>query len=266
MTRIGDIWVEHHGEGPAVLLLGGLGDTVESWQLQLDALADRYHLIAPDNRGAGRSGPLDDGMTMATMADDAAEVLRALDVPAAHVAGFSGGSLVAQELAIRHPDVVRSLVLLSTWARADAYLRAVFGSWRLFVAGAPDERTFLEAFYVWVYTPRAHADGTVARFVEEVMAFPHKQSDEQFLRQLHALVTFDSTDRLAAISAPTLVLAGGSDIMVRADHGRAVAEAIPAASFELLPGEAHQPFQEVPDLFNARVDAFWRGVPDSSPT
>jgi pimeloyl-ACP methyl ester carboxylesterase len=96
---------------------------------------------------------------------------------------------------------------VSTWARADAYIRAVF--WRLLVAAAPDEHTFLEAFYVWVYTPRAHADGTVARFLAEVMAFPHKQSDEQFLRQLDAIAAFDSTGRLASINAPTLVLAGG---------------------------------------------------------
>ncbi|WP_418605977.1 Atu1372/SO_1960 family protein [Georgenia sp. SUBG003] len=52
MTRIGDIWVEHHGEGPAVLLLGGLGDTVESWQLQLDALADRFTGKVGDTAGA----------------------------------------------------------------------------------------------------------------------------------------------------------------------------------------------------------------------
>jgi pimeloyl-ACP methyl ester carboxylesterase len=58
------------------------------------------------------------------MADDAAQVLRALEVPSAHVAGFSGGSVIAQELALRHPELVRSLVLQSTWPVPDAYLRA----------------------------------------------------------------------------------------------------------------------------------------------
>ena len=103
-----EIYVEHVGHGPDVLLIGGLGDTVESWQFQLDGLADRYRLTAFDNRGAGRT-PMPAGpVTVEAMADDDAGVLRALDIPAAHVAGFSGGSVIAQELTLRPPELVRS--------------------------------------------------------------------------------------------------------------------------------------------------------------
>jgi 3-oxoadipate enol-lactonase len=86
-----DVWTEQVGAGADVLLLGGLGDTVESWQLQLDGLADRYRLVAFDNRGAGRTAA-DGPLSAASMADDAARVLRALEVPSAHVAGFSLGA------------------------------------------------------------------------------------------------------------------------------------------------------------------------------
>ncbi|EFL36646.1 conserved hypothetical protein, partial [Streptomyces viridochromogenes DSM 40736] len=161
------LWAERRGQGPDVLLVSGLGDPAEAWQSQLDGLADRYRITAFDNRGVGRT-PLPEGpLSVPGMADDAAALLRALDVPAAHVTGFSGGSFIAQEMALRHPGLVRSLVLMSTMARPDPYFRAVARFWHWMAERAPSERAMLEAFFLWVYTPRAHADGMVDRFVEE---------------------------------------------------------------------------------------------------
>jgi len=255
-----DMWVERQGAGPDVLLIAGLGDPAEAWQFQLDGLADRYRLTAYDNRGMGRTPLPAEPFSVATMADDAAALLRALDVPAAHVAGFSGGSAIAQELALRHPGLVRSLVLVSTWARADAFLRAAVKSWRWLPEVAPTERAFLEAFYLWLYTPRAHEDGTVEKIIEEVLAFPHQPSTEAIQRTIDALGAHDTTSRLSNIAVPTLVLAGGLDMITPPRYGRVVADAIPGARFEVLAEEAHQPFQEVPDLFNITVDTFWRQV------
>ena len=186
-----DIWTEQVGEGPDVLLIGGLGDTVESWQFQLDGLADRYRLTAFDNRGAGRTAMPEGPVSVEAMADDAAGVLQALEIPSAHVAGFSGGSIIAQELAIRHSELVRSLVLQSTWPVMDPYLR----SWCLFVRWlvevAPSERAFLEGFFLDIYTARAHNNGSVDQIIEEVLAFPHKQSTEDLQRFLDAFIVHD---------------------------------------------------------------------------
>ena len=255
-----DIWTEQVGEGPDVLLIGGLGDTVESWQFQLDGLRERYRLTAFDNRGAGRTAMPDGPLTVEMMADDAAAVLRAVDIRAAHVAGFSGGSIISQELAHRNPELVRSLVLQSTWPVMDRFFRSWCRFVHRFVDAAPSERAFLEDFYLWIYTARAHNDGTVDQFIEEVLAFPHKQSNEDAQSFLDALIDHDTSDRLLQIGAPTLVLAGGRDPTSRPELCRAVAELIPGAQFEVLEEEAHQPFQEIPDEWNARVDAFWREV------
>ena len=253
-----DLWVEQYGEGPDVLLIGGLGDPIESWQSQIDGLSDRYRITAFDNRGMGRS-PLPDGpLTIPSMAEDAADVLRALEIESAHVTGFSGGSVIAQELALRHPDLVRSLVLMSTWARPDSYWRAMVESWRWMAEFAPDERSFLESFFVWVYTHRAHEDGTVAQIIDESLEFPYPASVEAIQRTIDALLVHETADRLHRVTAPTVVLAGGEDLITPPQYGRQVAELIPGATFEVLEGEAHQPFQEVPETFNARVDAFWR--------
>jgi 3-oxoadipate enol-lactonase len=255
-----EIYAEQVGRGPDVLLIGGLGDTVESWQFQLEALADRYRLTAFDNRGAGRTAMPEGPLSVEAMADDAAAVLRALGIRSAHVAGFSGGSIIAQEIALRHPDVVRSLVLQSTWPAMDPFAVRWVRFVRWLVENAPSERAFLEWFFQWIYTPRAHNDGTVDQIIEEVLAFPHGQAPEDTQRTLDAFLGHETRDRLPQIAAPALVLAGGLDMTSRPELCREVAELIPGARFEVLPEESHQPFQEVPDEWNARVDAFWREV------
>ena len=255
-----EIFTERRGQGPDVLLIAGLGDPAEAWQPQLDGLSYRYLVTAFDNRGAGRT-PLPEGrLSASAMADDVAALLRTLEVPSAHVAGFSMGSAIAQELALRHPELVRSLVLMSTYARPDALWRSQLNFWRWLAEVAPSERAFFEGFFTWVYTPRAHADGTVDQIVTEALAFPHQQSVEAFQAQVDVCLAHDTADRLSDIAAPTLVLSGELDNILPPRVGRSVAEAIPKARFEIMPGQAHQPFQEVPDEWNARVDAFWREV------
>ena len=147
-----------------------------------------------------------------------------------------------------------------TWARSDAFFRATLKSWRWLPEAAPSERAFLEAFYVWIYTPRAHEDGTVEKIIEDVLAFPYQPSTEAIQRSIDAFVAHDTVSRLPQIAVPTLVLAGGLDLITPPRYGRVVADAIPDARFEVLAEEAHQPFPEVPALFNARVDGFWRQV------
>jgi pimeloyl-ACP methyl ester carboxylesterase len=142
----------------------------------------------------------------------------------------------------------------------DAYLRrwATFIRW--LAGAAPSERDFLEDFFLAIYTPRAHNDGTVDAIIDEALAFPYKQSPEVTQQTLDAFMAHRTIDRLHRISAPTLVLAGGIDATAHPALGRAVADAIPGALFEIQDGESHEPLQEVPDQWNARVDAFWQDV------
>ena len=211
-----EIWTEQVGEGPDVLLIGGLGDTVESWQFQLDGLADRYRMTAFDNRGAGRTAMPEGQPTVEAMADDAAAVLRGLNIFSAHIAGFSGGSIIAQELTLRHPKLVRSLVLQSTWLAMDEYMKTLARSIHWQATLAPDERAFLECFFLLVYTPRARNSGMVSQIIEDALAFPHQQSTAEFLKFLDAFVVHETAGRLGQINAPTecargRVLAGGGE-------------------------------------------------------
>ena len=125
---------------------------------------------------------------------------------------------------------------------------------------APSERAFLEAFYTWIYTPRAHENGTVRQLIDEALEFPYPTSMETMQRTIDVYLAHQDVDRLAEIRVPTLVLTGELDLIRPPRHGRVVADGIPGARFEVLAGEAHQPFQESPEAFNRRVDTFWRQV------
>ncbi|MDT7684288.1 MAG: hypothetical protein QOG57_4598, partial [Pseudonocardiales bacterium] len=106
-----ELAVEVDGEGPAVLLVHGLGGTSNFYQVQADALAERFRVIRVDSAGAGRS-PVADGISIESHADDLAAVLDALDVDSAAVVGHSMGTLVVRTLAARHPGKVSALALL----------------------------------------------------------------------------------------------------------------------------------------------------------
>jgi pimeloyl-ACP methyl ester carboxylesterase len=255
-----DLWVEEQGSGPPVLLLAGLGDPAEVWRPQLDGLGDRYRVIAPDNRGVGRTPMPASGVSVAAMAQDAAAALRELGVDRAHVAGFSMGGLVAQELALAHPEAVSSLVLLSTYPRTDGLLHRTISSWIWLAQVADDPREFLRAFSAWLFSRDAHDGGFAESWVQAALDDPHPMSTEDFCAAARACLAHDALDRLGAIAAPTLVVAGEEDLVTPPRVARELAGRIPGARLTLLPDYAHQSFMEVPDRITAVLDAFFGEV------
>ena len=255
------IWAHVQGEGSPVLFLCGLGDPAEAWQAQIDAFAGHHRVIALDNRGAGRSPLPADGVSIPAMVEDAAAVLHELGVESAHVAGFSMGGAIAQELALAHPSLVRSLVLNGSWTRPDAYVRRMFGSWIAAARDAASERDLLEAFFLWIYTPRAHADGSADRYIDETLASELAQDGDAFVASAQACIDWPgAADRLAAVDVPALVLVGDQDITCPPRHAREIAALLPNADLVVLPGEAHQPFQESPETWNEIVGGFWARI------
>jgi pimeloyl-ACP methyl ester carboxylesterase len=255
------IWVHDQGEGDAILLIGGLGDHAEVWQAQIDEFSRDRRVIAIDNRGAGRSPLPAEGVSIGAMADDAAAVLDHLGIESAHVAGFSMGGAIAQELAIDHPSLVRSLVLNGTWARPDAYFRRMVGSWIAAARDAGSARDLLEAFFLWIYTARAHADGSVDRWIDETLGSPLAQRVDAFFATAQACIDWRGTaEQLELVDAPALVIVGDDDIVCPPRYARELAAGLLDADLAILPGEAHQPFQESPETWNEIVAGFWRRV------
>jgi pimeloyl-ACP methyl ester carboxylesterase len=255
-----DLWVHQRGSGPDVLLIAGLGDPLESWQGQLDGLAGRYRLTAHDNRGVGRTPMPAHGVSIRAMADDAAAALRTLGIERAHVAGFSMGGLIAQELALAYPDAVSSLVLLSTYGRNDARMHRTIRSWIWLAQIADDPAEFLRSFSAWLFSRHGHANGFVEQWVQAGLDDPHAMSTEDFCLAAQACLEHDALSRLGAIDVPTLVVTGEEDLVTPPHIARELAERIPGARLTLLQEYAHQSFMEVPERVNDLLDGFWSEV------
>jgi pimeloyl-ACP methyl ester carboxylesterase len=243
------------GQGEPLLLVMGTAARLGMWMPVEATFAERYDVISFDSRGLGQSDRGDGAMNLATLADDAAGLLDALSIPRAHVIGWSLGSTIVQELALRHASTVGSLVLYGTWCRRDGFATALMTALK-----HPWETGDVETAFVSlgvVYSPEFLDSPEFEKFVE--WTTPIAPSTPKEIRavaeQWRADLDFDSFDRVGAIAAPTLVLTGEHDIVTPPRLGRAVAERIQGATFELITGVGASH-----GLLYERTDDFLRAV------
>jgi pimeloyl-ACP methyl ester carboxylesterase len=255
-----DLWVEQAGAGDDVLFISGLADEGACWVDQVAGLQDRYRLTIFDNRGVGRSAAPDGPFRIADFASDTAALMDMIAVERAHVVGSSMGGAIAQELALAHPDRVRSLVLNGTWCRGDRFLREIFRNWSWSAEKADSIRDFLVTVNLWCFSPRVWNEGIMDEWLAAAEASPYAQSVDAFSRSAQALIEHDSADRIGAIDAPTLVTVGELDLVLPPRFSQAIAERIPGARLVVIAAAGHQPFQEVPEEYNRLLDDFWRSV------
>jgi pimeloyl-ACP methyl ester carboxylesterase len=206
-------------------------------------LADRFTVLAPDNRGVGgsRGGEM---FTLAGAAHDAAAVIAHAGFGAAGVVGVSMGGLIACQLAIRHPGAVQRLVAASCAARLTPSHRRVLRFFEIaFTRLDPVEAA--EAFMAFAFAS-AFAD-KYPSFVDQAAKLWMLDPDDRpgALQQLEALrAGWDMRAELAAVACPALVLAGEHDPLVAAAATRELAAAIPEARYREVPGAAHSVLAE----------------------
>lgn len=252
-----EIYYETWGRGDPLLILPGLGADLRIWACQRLAFGRRHRCIAVDNRGAGRSGKPAGPYSVAQMADDALAVLDAEGIGTADVLGYSMGSFAAQRLALTHPERVRSLVLAGTSARNHAWRRELLADWAE-VAGRRGTHVMARHAFPWLLGPR-----TARRFglwISALWPLVLSQPAHAFQSQVAAIAAIDDSPAaraaLAAITAPTLVLAGAEDQLMPPADGAEVADLIPGATFVTLPGAGHGLMLEAAAEFNDAVLGF----------
>lgn len=244
------------GAGLPVVWIQGLNADHTAWASQVAAFRDRYDCISPDNRDVGRSGRATAPYTVAQMADDVRAVLDDAAVLDAHIVGLSMGGVIAQELALRYPEWVRSLVLVSTFARPDPRLAAIMAAWRAIypILGPSDfARQSWPWLFSWRFFERPNALANLQRYADNA---PHPQEPDAFVRQIDAQTDQDRRERLGALRVPTLVIAGAEDALVPPYLVRELADHIPDAEYAELAGVGHSANLEGRAEFNRLVGEF----------
>lgn len=242
------------GQGPPVVLVHGVGYARWGWEPVVAPLADDFLVVTLDNRGVGASDAPLGPYSARQLAGDVIAVLDDVGLERAHVVGTSLGGMVAQEMALGWRERVRGLVLacttpggLGAFPMPDPTVRLLAEAWSL----PPDValRRFVE---------NALAPDVAPELVERIFRrrLEHPPSPAGWQAQAAAGASFDAFDRVGEIEAPTLVLHGTGDAVVDHRNAELLAERIPGARLELLPGAGHLFFWEQPDWFVARVKEF----------
>jgi len=247
------------GSGAPLLLIMGVAGHHLMWHEEfLAALAAEFEVISFDHRGIGESSRAE-SFSLDDLAADAVAVLDWAGVSDAHVVGLSMGGAIAQRVALDHPERVRSLSLVATWPGGDD----VWGEGVLELAGAgqaTDAETATWMMFEANFGPAFAADAeNFPPFRDTALAV--RVPAPVVMSQMAAAAAHDALEDLSQVTAPTLVVHGTRDAIIKASAGERLAGAIPGARLELWPGLGHLLCWEAPSRL---AEAIVRHAKDSS--
>jgi len=249
-----ELYYTETGAGEPLVLVMGLGGDHLSWGFQLSALSAQYRVVTFDNRGSGRSSAPDIPYSTRMMADDTVALMARLGIERAHILGVSLGGMIAQEIALGHPERVRSLQLHCTAARPDGYMLALLENLRR-ARGKLGVELAQRAMALWLFAPTTFNERP--EFIDMLLyaasSQAHPQSDVGFARQGDAVASHDALARLGDITCPTLVAVGEEDQLAPLRFSREIVGAIAHAELRTIPAAGHVYFWEKPAEFNALV-------------
>ncbi|MFZ5631304.1 MAG: alpha/beta fold hydrolase [Bacillota bacterium] len=239
------IYYESRGDGFPLVMIMGLGGNIDWWPPELlDRLAQRYMLLVFDNRGAGRSDAPAVDYSISMFARDTVDLMSLLGIKRAHVFGVSMGGMIAQEMALSYPGRVEKLVLGCTNCGPGHSVPAPAEVIALLLnqsAAPPAE--ILKILFPEDYI--AQNMDKIGEFVRRYTVAPI--APEAHKRQLGAIAAFNSYDRLARITAPTLVITGDRDVLIPPENSEILARNIPGARMITVKGCGHGFVGQAPD-------------------
>lgn len=242
-----DLYYETHGSGEPLMLVAGLASDCLSWQPILEGLAQHYQVIAFDNRGCGRTRPMDTEITVSRMADDCLALADHLGISSMNLLGHSMGGFIAMECALRRPSAIKRLILAGTSARRSKRNVHVLSDWATYLEAGMDPELWFRNIFYWVFAERFFEnDEALKEAIRFELEYPYPIDPVGFRRQVEAIRKFDLAEAVSAIKAKTLVIAGKEDLLFTPEDCANLALEIPGAQYRVIKNAAHAFFTENP--------------------
>jgi 3-oxoadipate enol-lactonase len=248
------------GEGPCLLLVAGNGMDHTAFDEQLSSFASHFRCIVYDMRGIGKSDVPSDGYSTIEMANDALALLDALGVARAHVAGYSLGGAIGQEMAIAAPERVSTLSLYSSFDRPDAYLRLRYELLvKILLETTPQIWAMFTAFSAF---GEAYINANEAIVLEEIARRQARWTTREapskagLAGHYRAILGHDATSKLGAIRCPTWIAVGSQDPVTPVSYARRLQAAIVQSRLEIFPDRPHRILNFEAGPFTERALAF----------
>lgn len=258
MVRVEDINMSYRilGDGYPLLLIMGYGGTMNLWEERLlRALAKKYKVIIFDNRGIGETSTGHKAFTIEQFAEDSYELMVALKIEKAHVLGWSMGASIAQELALRHPEIVNKLVLYASLCHPEIFPPEPKVLSKLEnTLGIPSDKA-----YEWLRLifPLAWIKNNQDRIREIFQRSLGNVNPDSLLKQAEAINKWEgSCNRLPFLQHETLVIDGKDDLILPSENAEYLASKLPNSKLILIAEAGHGLMFQNPDKFNLIINLF----------
>lgn len=255
-TKEVTLYYEEMGQGEPLLLLHGLGSSTADWVLQMEVFAQYYRVVAVDMRGHGRSTKPPGPYTIPMFAADVTAVLQALEIPSAHVLGISLGGMIAFQLAVSYPQMVKSLIIVNSVP--SMVVRNFLDRWQLWRRLAIVELMGMRRMGEYL-APRLFPKPEQGELRQEIIQRWAQNDKQAYLAAMRSFVGWDVTGQLAGIQCPTLVISADEDYWPVADKEAYTAQ-IPQARLLVIEDSRHATPIDQPEVFNTAVLDFLASV------
>ncbi|MFB0562333.1 MAG: alpha/beta fold hydrolase [Candidatus Lokiarchaeia archaeon] len=258
--RIGDIkmYYEIHGKGYPLVMIMGLAANKDWWSpYVIEEFSKHFKVLIFDNRGAGRTDAPQIDYTIRMFADDTLGLMDALEIEQAHVLGVSMGGMIAQEFVLNYPDRVKTLVLCSTTPGGPNAVPTTPETIEVMMnrEGLTDEQLYRRI--IPLLYPKdfiKNNPDVIERSLNHMLIAPI--TDDAYMRQIGAIMQFDTYDKLPEINRPTLIMSGKEDVLLPYKNSEILAERIPRAKLVHYDNVGHGMITQVAEDFAEKVIEF----------